>query len=165
MGQRLTLRVNGTRAEAEVADGVGGLRVRLGERWHAVDFAPAGGHGLYSLLVDGRSYEVYARPRPGGWEVLIGNQVFVVDIGAGAAARAAPPEPEGVWVLQSPLAGIVVETRAAPGDQVQAGQVLLVVESMKMNNELAAARSGTVTHVYVRPGERVERGQALARIG
>ncbi|MER3421314.1 MAG: acetyl-CoA carboxylase biotin carboxyl carrier protein subunit, partial [Chloroflexota bacterium] len=64
----------------------------------------------------------------------------------------------------SPLAGIVVEVRVAPGEEVRASQVLLVIESMKMNNELTAARAGRVTRVAVRPGERVERGAPLIQI-
>lgn len=165
MAQRLALRLNGRSAEVEIVAGPGGVRARLNDRWFDVDFVPTGHSGLYSLIIDGRSWEVYARPRTGGWDILIGTRVFSVDTGpARAGGRAAAPEPEGVWVLRSPLAGIVVETLVTPGDEVRAGQTLLIVESMKMNNELTAARGGTVTDVYVRPGERVERGVQLVRI-
>ena len=167
MAQKLALTVHdGTQAEAEVRETPEGLRMRLNDRWHTVDFAPSGRSGIYSLLVDGRSFEVYAQPRPGGWEILIGNRVFSVDTGHArpGARRAAAPEPEGAWTLRSPLAGLVTETLVRVGDEVQAGQALLVVESMKMNNELVAARAGTVTVVQVQAGQRVERGTALVRI-
>jgi acetyl/propionyl-CoA carboxylase alpha subunit len=166
MAQKLALTLDGVQAEAEVIAGADGLRVRLGERWHSVDFVPTGRIGLYSLLVDGRSFEVYAEARTGGWEILIGTRVFSVDAGPARPAGRGPVamEPAGTWLLRSPLAGIVVETLVAPGDAVRAGQVLLVIESMKMNNELTAARGGTVTEVHVRPGERVERGVQLVRI-
>jgi biotin carboxyl carrier protein len=67
-------------------------------------------------------------------------------------------------VLRSPLSGIVAEVAVSAGDEVQAGQVLLVIESMKMKNELTAARGGKVAEVHARPGERVDRGVALVRI-
>ena len=166
MARKLALSLDGAPVEAEVERGPDGLRDRLNDRWFDGNLAPAGGHGLYSLLIGGRSFEVYAQARPGGWNVLIGNRVFSVDSGPlRAASRHAPPtEPEGVWILRSPLAGMVVETLVAPGDAVRAGQTLLVVESMKMNNELSAARAGSVAEVYVRPGQRVERGAQLVRV-
>lgn len=166
MAQKLALRVDdGTTAEAEVHETPEGLQVRLNDRWHTVDFAPSGRSGIYSLLVDGRSFEVYARPRPGGWEILIGNRVFSVDTGpTRPGARRAALEPEGAWTLRSPLAGVVAETLVGPGDEVRAGQALLIVESMKMNNELVAARAGKVTAVHVQAGQRVERGTPLVRI-
>jgi acetyl/propionyl-CoA carboxylase alpha subunit len=165
MAQKLALRLEGAGAEAEVVSGPDGVRVRLNDRWYGVDFVPTGRIGLYSLLIDGRSFEVYAEARTGGWDILIGTRVFSVDTGpARPVGRGAAPEPEGVWLLRSPLAGIIVETLVAPGDAVRAGQVVLIVESMKMNNELTAARGGAVSDIYVRPGERVERGVQLLRI-
>ena len=165
MARRLALRLDGVRAEVEVRDSPEGTRVHLDERWHHVDFVPTGRHGVWSLLIDGESWEVYAQQRPGGWDVLIGNEVFAVEVSTPqAAARARAPEPEGVWLLRSPLAGVVVEAAVKPGDTVESGRVLLVVESMKINNELTAARAGTVAMVYVQPGERVERGAPLLRI-
>lgn len=166
MAQKLALRVDGTQVETEVREGPDELRVRLDDRWYMVNFAPAGRHGSYSLLIDGRSFEVYAQARPGGWELLIGNSVFSVDTAPARTGLRQPAAPEtaGAWVLRSPLAGVVVERPAAPGDTVAAGQVLLVVESMKINNELTAARAGTVTAVYVQAGARVERGAPLVRI-
>lgn len=164
MAPKLTLRLDGVETAAEVHAAADGTRVRLGDRWFTVELEPTGRPDLYSLLIDGRSFEVFARRRAGGWDILIGNRVFSVDTGAARAGRAAAPVPEGVWVLHSPLAGIVVEVRVAPGEEVRAGQVLLVVESMKMNNELTAARAGRVTRVAVRPGDRVERGAPLIQI-
>jgi len=163
MAGKLALSVNGRAEEVEVTTEAGGLRVRLGDRWHAVELLPTNQSGLYSLLIEGRSWEVFARERPGGYELLIGNRVYDVDVGRGR--RAAEPEGvAGVWALVSPMAGQVLEVRVADGDQVEAGQTLVVVESMKMNNELTAARAGTVRDVRVAPGERVEKGRTVLRV-
>jgi biotin carboxyl carrier protein len=163
MARKLALSVDGRAEGVEVVEERDGLRVRLGDAWHAVELQPTNQSGLYSLLIDGRSWEVFARERPGGYELLIGNRVYQVDVGAGR--RAAEPEGvAGVWTLVSPMAGQVVEVRIAEGDRVEAGQTLVVVESMKMNNELTAVRAGTVHDVQVRPGERVEKGRLLLRV-
>lgn len=167
MALKLTLDLDGVSHEVEVETGPGGERIRLGDRWYSVELEATGRPNLYSLLVDGRSYEVYAEGRPGGWDVLIGVDVFSVDTGRSRGARErnggiAPPT--GVWLLRSPLAGIVSDVRVQPGDAVGQGQVLLVVESMKMNNELSAARAGRVAAVHVGAGDRVERGAALIQV-
>ncbi len=163
MAGTLALTVNGRAGEVEVAERDGGLRVRLGDRWHTAELLKTNQSGLYSLLIDGRSWELFARERPGGFDLLLGNHVYDVAVGRPRRADAAA-EVSGAWTLVSPLSGLVSEVRVHQGDTVQAGQALLVVESMKMNNELTAARAGTVTEIRVAPGERVERGRPLLQI-
>ena len=163
MGSELALTVNGRAVAVEVATEDGRLRVRLGDRWHTAELERSNQSGLYSLLIDGRSYEIFARERPGGFELLLGNRVYTVEIGRRRTEEATPAI-TGIWTLTSPMSGIVAEVRVTTGASVQAGQTLVVVESMKMNNELAAARAGTVTDVEVRAGQRVDRGQPLLRI-
>jgi acetyl/propionyl-CoA carboxylase alpha subunit len=163
MAGKLTLSVDGRTEEVEVAGEPGALRIRLGESWHDVELQPTNQSGLYSLLIDGRSWEVFARDRPGGFELLIGNRVYDVDVGRGRRATEAEGV-TGVWTLVSPMAGQVVDVRVADGDTVEAGQTLVVVESMKMNNEMTAARAGTVQGVQVGSGERVEKGRLLLRV-
>jgi biotin carboxyl carrier protein len=59
------------------------------------------------------------------------------------------------------MMGIVREIYVSPGDVVKAGDILVVIEAMKMNNDLKARRPGRVQEVYVSAGERVEQGRAL----
>ena len=68
---------------------------------------------------------------------------------------------DGVWRLHSPITGSVVEVRVAAGDEVEAGAILMVVEAMKMQNELRSRVSGTVSAINVEKGQRVETGAAL----
>ena len=63
--------------------------------------------------------------------------------------------------IAAPIHGIVAEIRVKPGDHVEAGQVVAVVEAMKMMNEVAAQRSGTVQAVHVEAGQTIEAGSAL----
>jgi biotin carboxyl carrier protein len=67
----------------------------------------------------------------------------------------------GEWVLKSPMAGVVQDIRVKADDEVEQGQVLIIVEAMKMQNELHARRAGTVKAVYVSVGQRVEQGTPL----
>jgi acetyl/propionyl-CoA carboxylase alpha subunit len=163
MAGTLALTVNGRAGEVEVQEHGGVTRVRLGDHWHTAELLKTNRSGLYSLLIDGRSWELFARERPGGFDLLLGNHVYEVTVGRPRRADAVD-ETSGAWTLVSPLSGLVTEVRVRQGDSVQAGQPLLVVESMKMNNELSAVRAGTVTEVHVTPGERVERGRLLLQI-
>jgi biotin carboxyl carrier protein len=78
-----------------------------------------------------------------------------------ARALAAEPAEAADWLVLSPMMGIVREIYVSPGDTVKAGDILVVVEAMKMNNDLKARRPGRVQEVYVSAGERVEQGRAL----
>jgi biotin carboxyl carrier protein len=71
---------------------------------------------------------------------------------------------DGRWLLRAPLTGVVVEMRVSPGDRVNRGDVLLVVEAMKMLNELTARVSGELSAVHVDAGQRVEIGTVLVEI-
>ena len=163
MAGTLTLTLDARRAEVEVIPDGDGYRVRLDDQWYAVELEPTNQTGLYSVLIGGRSWEIFAREQPGGFQLLIGTRVYDVRVGR---RRADEPETEraGAWTLVSPMAGQVIEVRVQPGDAVEAGQALVVIESMKMNNEFTAARGGSVAEVQVKAGERVERGRVLVRI-
>ena len=158
--------VGGVAHEIEVAEDGAALSVQIdGEVLHA-DLEHVGGPVL-TLLLNGRSFEVVAVERPDGYEVLIGNQVFEVEVGrpgrrGGAAALA--QSDGGPTQLKTPLTGTVIDVRATPGASVSGGQVLVVVESMKMNNEIRAPRDGVVAEVHVKAGDRVERNALLVTI-
>ncbi|MGH2587240.1 MAG: acetyl-CoA carboxylase biotin carboxyl carrier protein subunit, partial [Dehalococcoidia bacterium] len=161
---KVSLMVDDRMAEAEIIAENGVLRVRLDDDWHIAELERSNRSGLYSLIVDGRSWEIFARERPGGFELLLGNRVYDVTVGTGRRAPQAEEGVTGVWTLTSPMSGQVVEVRVQSGEAVEAGQTLVVVESMKMNNELTAARAGAVTDLQVTPGERVERGRVMLRV-
>lgn len=164
MARILNLRVNDRLAEVEVETVAGELRVRLGDDWRTVQLERTNQSGLYSLLIGGRSYELFARERPGGFELLLGNRVYEIDVGQ-RAVEEAEREASGAWTLLAPMTGMVVEVRVQAGESVAAGAPLIVIESMKMNNQLTAARAGVVQEIAVAPGERVEKGRLLLRLG
>ena len=71
---------------------------------------------------------------------------------------------EGVFELKAPMPGIVVRALAAPGDRIEHGQGLIILEAMKMQNELASGMDGIVQEILVKDGQIVETGALLARI-
>ncbi len=82
-----------------------------------------------------------------------------------AAAAASAGGGKGDKLLKSPMPGRVVKVMVAPGDEVAAGQPVLVVEAMKMENELKAKVAGKVTEVFVKAGEPVEANAKLVAFG
>jgi len=140
-----------------------GLSVLIdGERLHA-DLERVDGP-LYSLLLDGQSYEVVAQERTDGVDVVLGDRTYEVEyVRPGRAGRAAA-RADGELQLKAPMTGTVVATPVAAGATVAKGEVVVVVESMKMNNEIRAPRDGVVREVRVKPGDRVERNSVLATI-
>jgi glutaconyl-CoA decarboxylase len=85
---------------------------------------------------------------------------------APAAAPAARPAPsaKGEGAITAPMPGLVVSIKVKPGDTVQAGQVLLVMEAMKMENAITASYNGTVTKIYVREGDSISEGDLLVDV-
>ena len=152
--------------EVEAADGQ--IRVRRDEgEWRTCELARVGDADLYLLMLDNQPTELYLSRRRGGASVTIGRHTFDCDVGpwrpagqrgkkSGAAA--------GVVRVIAPMTGSIVEVRCQPGDEVQQGQVLLVIESMKMNNELRSPSAGVVESVPVTAGQRVKAAELLVAL-
>lgn len=163
---RLTLA--GQEHELEVEEHGGSFRVRLGDRWHPIDLVRVGETARYSLLLDHHPYDVFAEAGPHGYHVVIGARLYAISTPGPARGRRSGEAGDidattdtGEWVLTSPMAGVVQQVMVQPGDEVEAGQVVVVVEAMKMQNDLHARRAGTVKAVYVSEGQRVDQGAPL----
>lgn len=156
-GRRVVVEVQGDRVQvdgqevtARLLDG-GGTPVRvlmLDDVVHRFTALRGEPRGRYSLSIDG--YRVPA-------EVLDERMRAARDL----AARRAPTGPAP---LVAPMPGLVVRVSVAPGDHVTTGQGLVVVEAMKMENELRAAAAGRVRAVHARPGAAVEKGTLLIEL-
>jgi biotin carboxyl carrier protein len=130
----------------------------------AIDAAFEGAH-FASLLVGGESHEVALERTDAGYRVHVrGSAVDVALQEARGGARPPGRAAGGPFRLVSPMPGRVVRVLAAAGDEVAAGQGLVVVEAMKMENELGAPRAGRVSELTVREGQAVDAGATLAVI-
>jgi biotin carboxyl carrier protein len=125
-------------------------------------------HGAVSLLVDGQSYDVEFDELGDEIQVLVRGDLFRVDAADERAlklrAGAAAFQVEGKVVVNSPMPCKVVRVLVQQGDAVQAGQGLVVVEAMKMENELKSPKAGTVTEVFAREGATVEANARLLTV-
>jgi len=102
------------------------------------------------------------------FRVRVNGQVFEVEVEEvdtepprERPGRREPLPSSGEETISAPLPGLVVEVRVREGEEVEAGQVLLVLEAMKMENEIPSPRAGRVSRVLVRPGEAVNVGDPL----
>ena len=114
---------------------------------------------VYSLLLDGASHEAMVQVRSGGCRVRIGSldlEVIPEEPGRSERARGG-----GGGVVTAVMPGRVLRVLVSAGDVVEPRQGLVVLEAMKMENEIAAPRGGTVKAVRVAPGSTVERGDPL----
>ena len=161
---RFEAEVAGRRIEVTVRKSGDGYELTLGDRHLFVD-ARAAGTGAWSLLFEGRSYEAAVQGTGALYLVrLRGTDVAVQlsEAGPGGVVRA--PDARGAGRLLAPMPGKVVRVLAAAGDEVAAGAGLVVVEAMKMENELRAGRAGRIRAVHVREGQPVEGGALLVEI-
>jgi biotin carboxyl carrier protein len=133
---------------------------------YEIDFESVAGQPVYSLIVDGRSHESYIYQGDENWQVLMRGRLYPVQVEderekrLRAAAGGSVAE-TGEFHLRAPMPGLVVAIPATEGQSVKRGQVILILESMKMQNELKAPRDGTIGRIRVRPGESVEQKQTL----
>lgn len=146
---------------------VDGDRVVVAGETHNATLSPIAGTPLRQLLLDGRpttlAVESLGRGRwaliPGGerWEVEVLDERtrHIRSLTAGGDRPTASP------LLKAPMPGLVLRVQVEAGDRVEAGKGLVVLEAMKMENELKSRAAGVVRAVRVRPGEAVEKGQVL----
>ena len=126
-----------------------------------VDVRESGPHAM-SLLVGSRSHEIALERVEGGYRVAIDGDVLDVSLLEAARGTAAPRRASGATArVQAPMPGKIVRVLADPGDEVAAGQGLVVMEAMKMENEIRAPRAGRVKEAPVREGQAVETGALL----
>jgi len=121
---------------------------------------------VYSVLLDGRSYDARIEEAPEGLVVVIAGHRFEIGVRdpRRLSRKHAGLGQEGRQNVTAPMPGKVVRVLVSPGDEVAAGQGLLVVEAMKMQNELKALRRGRVETIAAREGATVTAGEVLATI-
>ena len=144
--------------------------LRIDGRPVMVDASTLGDRSLLSVLFDHQSYLAHVVPLPGApghFEVSIAGKharFHVLDELAAMAQQMHAPAAAGRIVVQSPMPGLVVDVRVRPGDAVQPGTPLVVVEAMKMQNELTSEVLGTVREVHAQVNQAVDSGAALVVI-
>ena len=157
--------LSGRTYQVELVDG----RVRIdGEEYGDTELAAVPGTPVHHLLVAGRSHTLVARPgeRRGFWDLHVDGTRHVAEvidertrvIRSLTRAQAGPHGPKPV---RAPMPGLIVRVEVAPGQRVAPGQGVVIMEAMKMENELRAEGDGVVARVLVAAGQPVEKGAVL----
>ena len=165
---KLALRIDGAAEDSiEILAPAPQCRFRLDDGAETLADVEMPEPGVYSVLIGGRAYEARVEETPAALVVVIEGRRFEIDVrdprrftrkGQGSGA-------DGPQTVAAPMPGKVVRVLVAAGDEVTAGQGLLVVEAMKMQNEMKAPRAGTVLSLSAAEGVTVAAGQVLATIG
>jgi len=134
-----------------------------------VNFESISGQPVYSLVIDGKSYEAYVYEGEDQLQVLLQGRQYPVKVEDERerrlkAAAGGHLTESGEYQLKAPMPGLVVGIPVEEGQAVEKGQVLLILESMKMQNELKSPRTGQVGRIRVKPGQTVEQRQILLTV-
>jgi len=144
-------------------------KVLVNGQAHAVDMQSIDGLSLYSLLVDNNSYEAFIEEEEGHFQILLQTgEMYSVQVKGGRPRLTIVKKPfriPGVeTTIKAPMPGLVIDVLVTEGQQIVAGEVLVILESMKMENELRAEWDGTVRSIHVRPGDVAGQDQALITV-
>ena len=160
---KLTLRTGGGEQPIEIQAAAPDYRFRLGDDRERTANVEKPEPGVYSVLLDGRMYDARVEETPAGLVVVIDGYRFEIEVRDPRrwSRKDAAHGVEGVQTLAAPMPGKVVRVLVAAGDTVEAGQGLLVVEAMKMQNEIKAPKKGKVTKITVAEAATVNAGDLL----
>ncbi len=143
--------------------------ISINGKIYEVDFESVSGQPVYSLIVDGKSHESYVQQGDDNWQVLLRGRLYPVTVEderekrLRAAAGGGVAE-AGEFLLKAPMPGLVVAIPVEEGQEIKKGQVILILESMKMQNELKSPRDGTIGRIRIKTGETVEQRQTLLSV-
>jgi pyruvate carboxylase subunit B len=148
-GETITVDGHGVLAKVDEIDGTPVRIVTIGSEVHRVILRKGSTRGAYTLWVDGFRFD---------GEAVDERTRTIRDITA-VSSKATGPAP-----VVAPMPGLIVRVNVAVGDSVQAGQGIVVMEAMKMENELRSSGHGRVKAVNVQPGKAVEKGTVLVEL-
>jgi biotin carboxyl carrier protein len=168
---KFVVRVAGRESTVDISRRNGVYEVDMNGRRYTVDSRNFGDTDLFSLLVDGHSFLVDSapvNPERGEYYARVLGRHYDVDVldELLLAARDAEKAHEhtGAYVVRAPMPGLIVHVHATPGKHVKAGEALVIMEAMKMRNELTSEVAGVVKSVAVSVGDKVDSQTTLVSI-
>ena len=160
-------RENERELEVEVHRHGAGYRIRIGDRWLEADFISVGRYLRSLRLEDGTQFSLVHHREGNTHEISLDGSTVTVDIIDPLAAKRRRRDDEvgSAGVVKAMMPGRVVRVLVEQGAAVKKGAGLLILEAMKMENEIQAPADGTVDEIFVTPGQTVEAGADLLHIG
>ncbi|MGJ3237695.1 MAG: acetyl-CoA carboxylase biotin carboxyl carrier protein subunit [Anaerolineae bacterium] len=160
---KYTTIVNNTQFEVEILnDG----KILVNGEPHNVDFVSLE-ESLYSVIQNTKSYEIAIEEDRGAYEILMAGHLYeatVLDQRALLMAQRKGGLMAGSGEVHSPMPGLIVDVPVKVGDSVTQGDTVVILESMKMQNELKAPRDGKVQTISCEAGQTVDKGSLLVNI-
>lgn len=155
-GEKRTVRLEGKPPNA---------RVFIGEREYRVDWSLVSG-GAVSMILDGRSRTARVAKCDGGLAVWVGGHKLTLEMGSAddSVAGVAGSGAGASGSIKAPMPGSVVKVLVAAGDEVASGQSLVIVEAMKMENEVRSPVDGIVKAVNVKAGDSVGTTEVMVEV-
>ena len=144
--------------------------ILVNDELYTIDFKILPISGLASLLINNYSLEAVVEERDEHWEVLTKGVLYNVQVQDERAFRLAQARgtdlgDSGETAVKAPMPGLIIKVLVAEGDSIEKGDQVIILESMKMENELKSPRGGMVTAVQVNASDSVEKDQVLVVIG
>lgn len=134
---------------------------------HTVDWLELGS-SLYSIIADHQSLELAIDENQGKYEILLGGRLYEAQV-LDQRAMLMLGRKGGLKLnsgeVHSPMPGLIVEVLVEEGNEVTEGETVVILESMKMQNELKAPRTGTVQSIHCQTGDSVDKNALLVIIG
>ncbi len=126
--------------------------------------------GLYSLIMNHRSHELVIEEQPRGYRVTLGSHTFQVDVADERqlrieSSRADVSAGDGDLPITAPIPGLVVKVLVEEGENVDINTPLVILEAMKMENEIRAPRAGVIRDISIEVGQSVEGNAMLMMLG
>ena len=159
--------VNGHHHPVDVERDGGGWRATLGEGSMRIDVGVLVDGEAYTLICDGRSVDVAVEERGNALELLVSGRRYSTEVlgeREWIARSIQPDDGAGDKLVRAAMTGVVREVLVSPGDPVAKGQTLLILEAMKMENEVKAEAAGSVARLAAAAGQTVTMGDVLAEI-
>ncbi len=135
----------------------------------AIDFRVLRRGELYSMLLDHLSFEAVVEERDEIYNVLMDGDLYEVEVTDERSRRLANAfmafgDTGGEVSIRAPMPGLIVRVAVEEGQAVSKGETLMILESMKMENELKSPRDGTIHRILVSAGENVEQNKVLVTV-
>jgi biotin carboxyl carrier protein len=136
---------------------------------YEIDFESISGQPVFSLLIAGNSHEAYVYPDEEKWEVHLQGIQYRVVVEDEREKRlrssfGSSPVQTGEYYLKAPMPGLVISIQVKENQVIAQGEVLVILESMKMQNELKSPRDGIISRIRVKESDSVERKQTLLSV-
>ena len=144
----------------------GSYRVSLGEKVHSVKVGRISENCLF-LTIDGRGHRVFLAGESGQKVVWVGGRSYhIQEAEAGLTRRSSPDQGplDGKQVISSPMPGTIVQLNVSEGDKVQLGQSLVIVEAMKMENDMRSPIDGIIKKINFGAGDLVDAGVPIIEL-